>query len=162
MSISNVIRSVLRPHSTWPSNNAFAIRTLRRTFTAGTITNDDMTTDVVEEVAEAPSWSPKMIAWQAHSYGTIDDLVLTSNARSPLVVGPRELLVRIKASSVNPLDALMAGKWTSPVSLSLYQFDIFTIFFRGFRSGIVGHHSPSTTVFSPQTHRVSIDIGARF
>lgn len=112
MSISNAIRSVLRPLSIWPSNNAFAIRTVGRSFTAGTITNDDMTTDIVEEIAEAttPLWSPKMIAWQAHSYSTIDDLVLTSNARSPVVVGPRELLVRVKASSVNPLDTLMAGK----------------------------------------------------
>lgn len=112
MSISNVIRSVLKPLSKLPSNNVFPIHTVRRTFTAVSITNDDMTRDTVELIPEttAPSWSPKMIAWQAHSYGTIDDLMLTSNARSPLVVGPRELLVRVKASSVNPLDALMARK----------------------------------------------------
>jgi hypothetical protein len=110
MSISKAIRSVLRPHSNWPSNNVLAIHTVRRTYTAVSITNDDMTTDIAEVIAEttAPLWSPKMIAWQAHSYSTIDDLVLTSNARSPLVVGPRELLVRVKASSVNPLDVLMA------------------------------------------------------
>jgi len=52
-----------------------------------------------------------MIAWQAHSYGTVDDLVLTSNARSPTMLAANEVLVRVKASSVNPLDVLMAGEW---------------------------------------------------
>jgi len=57
------------------------------------------------------AWSSKMIAWQAHSYSTVDDLVLTSNARSPTMVAANEVLVRVKASSVNALDVLMAGEW---------------------------------------------------
>jgi len=56
------------------------------------------------------AWSSKMIAWQAHSYSTVDDLVLTSNARSPTMVEAHEVLVHVKASSVNPLDVLMAGE----------------------------------------------------
>ncbi|XP_050442958.1 reticulon-4-interacting protein 1 homolog, mitochondrial-like isoform X2 [Adelges cooleyi] len=75
-----------------------------------TATTADVTcTPVLDDqiVANSASWSPKMLAWQVHSYGTLDDLVLTNNARSPVVIGPKDVLVRVKASSVNPLDVLM-------------------------------------------------------
>lgn len=90
----------------------------RRTFTSSySATADDMTVDIPttdDKSGTTPTqtaWSSKMIAWQAHSYSTVDDLVLTSNARSPTMVEANEVLVRVKASSVNPLDVLMAGKW---------------------------------------------------
>lgn len=90
----------------------------RRTFatSCSVTTADDMTVDSAAtaddfaETAANATWSAKMIAWQAHSYSTIDDLVLTSNARSPTMVEAHEVLVRVKASSVNPLDVLMAGE----------------------------------------------------
>lgn len=50
-----------------------------------------------------------MTAWQMNSYGTYEDLTLNAGARSP-AIGPKEVLVRVKASSVNPIDVLMAGK----------------------------------------------------
>lgn len=118
MSKSNTIfRLVFRSFPISPSKNTFVSRTIRRRTL--TTTANDMTVDITatdhETVEEVPStqtaWSSKMIAWQAHSYSTIDDLVLTSNARSPTMVAAHEVLVRVKASSVNPLDVLMAGEW---------------------------------------------------
>lgn len=107
MSKSNTIRLALRSFSISPQNPLFVTQTFQRTFTSTTTYN--MT---VDETAAKTTWSSKMIAWQVHSYSTIDDLVLTSNARSPVMVRPKEVLVRIKASSVNPLDILMTGKYS--------------------------------------------------
>lgn len=111
MSKSNAIRSALRRSlSVLPSRrNPAVTRPAHRSFTATTDLGDDMTADAVAEPIAA-SWSSKMIAWQAHAYGSVDELVLTSNARSPAVMGSRDVLVRVKASSVNPLDVLMAGE----------------------------------------------------
>lgn len=56
-------------------------------------------------------WPPRMAAWQlTESYGTFEDLTLNAGVDSPASVGPKELLVRVKASSVNPIDVLMAGE----------------------------------------------------
>ncbi|KAE9532116.1 hypothetical protein AGLY_010318 [Aphis glycines] len=117
MSKSNTIFSlVFRSFPISPSRNTFVARTIRRrTFTSSySATADDMTVDIPttdDKSGTTPTqtaWSSKMIAWQAHSYNTVDDLVLTSNARSPTMVEANEVLVRVKASSVNPLDVLMA------------------------------------------------------
>jgi len=131
----------------------------RRSFTSSySATADDMTVDIPttdDKSGTTPTqtaWSSKMIAWQAHSYSTIDDLVLTSNARSPTMVADNEVLVRVKASSVNPLDVFMTGKWWKKgcsVACVLY-FCCFTVF-RGLWSGTVGHHSPSTANVPTQT-----------
>lgn len=113
--MSKSIRLVLRSFSISPSTNQFVYRTIRRTFVT-TCNAEDMTAEIVatsQPTTTSTTWSPKMIAWQAHSYGTIDDLVLTNNARSPAMVGPKDVLVHIKASSVNPLDVLMTGNLTN-------------------------------------------------
>jgi len=117
MSKSNTIfRLVFRSFPISPSKNTFVSRTIRRrtlTTTANDMTVDITATDHEKETETSTqnAWSSKMIAWQVHSYSTIDDLVLTSNARSPTMVEAHEVLVRVKASSVNPLDVLMTGKW---------------------------------------------------
>lgn len=56
------------------------------------------------------SWSPRMVAWQIDSYGTFENLTLNDQVQTPATVGPNEVLVRVKASSVNPIDDLMIGK----------------------------------------------------
>lgn len=120
MSKSNTIfRIAYRSFPILPSKNTFVARTIRRRTltTSSSATVDDMTVDIdaidhkIETTTTQTAWSSKMIAWQVHSYSTVDDLVLTSNARSPTMVAAHEVLVRVKASSVNPLDVLMAGEW---------------------------------------------------
>ncbi|VVC30914.1 Hypothetical protein CINCED_3A018034 [Cinara cedri] len=52
--------------------------------------------------------APRMVAWQMDAYGTYEDLKANDQVPAPTEVGPKEVLVRIKASSVNPIDVLMA------------------------------------------------------
>ena len=50
----------------------------------------------------------KIQAWQIHSYGGVDDLKL-SNTRIPVISKPNELLIKVDASSVNPIDVAMSS-----------------------------------------------------
>ncbi|XP_012054771.1 PREDICTED: reticulon-4-interacting protein 1, mitochondrial [Atta cephalotes] len=48
----------------------------------------------------------KMQAWQIHSYNGLEDLRL-SNVRMPMITNPTDVLVKIEATSVNPIDVAM-------------------------------------------------------
>lgn len=48
----------------------------------------------------------KMQAWQIHSYGGLEELKL-SNVRIPVINRPTDILVKVEASSVNPIDIYM-------------------------------------------------------
>ena len=56
----------------------------------------------------------KMQAWQIHSYNGLEDLRL-SKVRIPMITNPTDVLVKIEATSVNPIDVAMTG-----ISASLY------------------------------------------
>jgi len=47
-----------------------------------------------------------MRSWQIHSYGGIEDLQLSSS-RIPLIKSPNDVLVKVHAASVNPIDLAM-------------------------------------------------------
>ncbi|KAL0126682.1 hypothetical protein PUN28_005213 [Cardiocondyla obscurior] len=47
-----------------------------------------------------------MQAWQIHSYNGLKDLRL-SNVRTPVITNPTDVLVKIEAASVNPIDVAM-------------------------------------------------------
>lgn len=51
----------------------------------------------------------KVQAWQIHAYGGIDELKL-SDTRTPPLLKPSDVLIRVDASSVNPIDVAMIGK----------------------------------------------------
>ncbi|KAF3430289.1 hypothetical protein E2986_00320 [Frieseomelitta varia] len=48
----------------------------------------------------------KMQAWQIHSYGGLEELKL-SNVRIPVIAKPTDVLVKVEASSINPIDVAM-------------------------------------------------------
>ncbi|XP_003707613.1 NAD(P)H oxidoreductase RTN4IP1, mitochondrial [Megachile rotundata] len=48
----------------------------------------------------------KMQAWQIHSYGGLEELKL-SHVRIPMIAKPTEILVKVEASSINPIDIAM-------------------------------------------------------
>ncbi|KAI4483680.1 hypothetical protein M0804_007940 [Polistes exclamans] len=48
----------------------------------------------------------KMLAWQVHSYGDLDELKL-SNVKIPIITKPTEVLIKVQAASVNPIDIAM-------------------------------------------------------
>ena len=60
----------------------------------------------------------KMQAWQIHSYNGLEDLKL-SNVRIPVIMQPRDVLVKIEAASVNPIDVAMTSKYSIYFWLSL-------------------------------------------
>ncbi|KAF5283343.1 hypothetical protein FQR65_LT13892 [Abscondita terminalis] len=52
--------------------------------------------------------SNKMRAWQIHSYGDLTELQFT-NARIPCIEDPKDVLISVKAASLNPIDLVMIG-----------------------------------------------------
>lgn len=52
----------------------------------------------------------KMKSWQVHSYGDIDELQLTM-CRVPIIKNPNDVIVKVSASSVNPIDIAMMCKF---------------------------------------------------
>jgi hypothetical protein len=55
-------------------------------------------------------YGSKMLAWQIHSYGGLEELKLSESVRIPHIKGPNDVLIEISASSVNPIDVAMMGK----------------------------------------------------
>jgi len=62
----------------------------------------------------------RMQAWQIHSYNGLDDLRL-SNVRMPMITNPTDVLVKIEAASVNPIDVAMTG--------TLFLFNCICVFY---------------------------------
>jgi hypothetical protein len=53
----------------------------------------------------------RMSGWQIHSYSeNVADMQFTQNLKKPYIKKPSQLLVKIHASSVNPIDVAMMGK----------------------------------------------------
>lgn len=50
-----------------------------------------------------------MTAWVIDKYGTNEVLRLTKNAPLPIVHYPNEVIVKVQAASMNPLDISMRG-----------------------------------------------------
>ena len=51
-----------------------------------------------------------MSAWHLHEYGSIDQLKLSNSVPLPIISRPHDVLVRVQAASVNPVDVMMVGK----------------------------------------------------
>lgn len=58
----------------------------------------------------------KIQAWQIHAYGGIDELKLSSTKVPPLLK-PSDVLIQVDASSVNPIDVAMTGKFNRGIFL---------------------------------------------
>lgn len=52
----------------------------------------------------------KMGAWQIHAYSGIDELQYSDKVKIPTINTNNDVLVKIKASSVNPIDIAMTSK----------------------------------------------------
>lgn len=60
---------------------------------------------VYERISKFSSGSRKLMrSWELHSYGGPSDLQLTTAARVPVIRNPKDVIVNVKASSVNPID----------------------------------------------------------
>ena len=56
-----------------------------------------------------------MSAWQIHEYGGLDQLSLSTSAQTATIKHPTELLIKVHAASLNPLDVRMMGMLTATV-----------------------------------------------
>lgn len=56
----------------------------------------------------------KMLAWQIHSYGGLKELQL-SNVRIPVISSPTEVLIKVDAASINPIDIAMTKGYGASV-----------------------------------------------
>lgn len=52
----------------------------------------------------------KMAAWQIHSYGGLEELQLSKSVRIPTIMNPNDILIKVSAASVNPIDIAMMGE----------------------------------------------------
>lgn len=50
-----------------------------------------------------------MQAWQVFEYGSPDKLHLNTAAKIPIIRSPLDILVKVHAASINPLDVRMLG-----------------------------------------------------
>lgn len=50
-----------------------------------------------------------MKSWQIHNYGGPSELQLNESDRIPVLNGPHEVLVKVLAASVNPIDLAMTN-----------------------------------------------------
>ncbi|GAB0091810.1 Reticulon-4-interacting protein 1 [Sergentomyia squamirostris] len=66
----------------------------------------------------------KMSGWEIHSYGGIDELQFSDNIRIPQIQQGSEVMIRIKAASINPLDVDMIGGYGAALLNTLRRGDI--------------------------------------
>lgn len=52
----------------------------------------------------------KMSGWQIHSYGALDEIQYSDSLKMPVLRSPNQVLVKVTASSVNPIDVAMISK----------------------------------------------------
>lgn len=53
----------------------------------------------------------KMSGWQIHAYGVPqEEIQFSDGIKMPILKSPTQLLVRVKAASVNPIDVAMISK----------------------------------------------------
>lgn len=53
-----------------------------------------------------------MSAWLIDQYGSNEVLKFSDETPAPTVNSPNEVMVKVHATSLNPLDIAMRGKWT--------------------------------------------------
>ena len=56
-----------------------------------------------------PQQSNRMLAWQINSFGDLKDLQLYPSAKIPVLTKPNQVLIKVAAASVNPIDTAMLG-----------------------------------------------------
>lgn len=65
-----------------------------------------MTTKEPHQSSQHPG---KMKGWQIHEYGGIELLQCNEHIKIPIINSPNDVLVEVKAASVNPIDVAMMG-----------------------------------------------------
>ncbi|KAK7487754.1 hypothetical protein BaRGS_00021021 [Batillaria attramentaria] len=70
---------------------------------------------VTKRCASTAKSPAKMMAWQIYQYGGNEELTLSDRARAATIKAPNELLIKVHAASVNPIDVKMRGGYGQKV-----------------------------------------------
>ena len=54
-----------------------------------------------------------MPSWQIYKYGDINELTLSRKRYLPVIEHPQDVLIRVEAASINPIDSLIMGRYLS-------------------------------------------------
>ena len=73
-------------------------------------------------VAQVKPKHDKMSSWQIHAYGDLSELQYSPQMRIPHITQPNQVLVKVDAASVNPIDVAMIG------TFRVYFFERVTYF----------------------------------
>lgn len=65
-----------------------------------------------------------MSAWQLVDYGGIDSLEFVSNLPVPRIASSKEVLIQVKAASVNVLDPWMPGEFLTNFNFLKYNLSL--------------------------------------
>lgn len=60
-----------------------------------------------------------MSAWVIDQYGSNEVLKFSEEIPAPTVSSPDEIMIKVHATSLNPLDIAMRGKWNQKINLHL-------------------------------------------
>lgn len=60
-------------------------------------------------IAQVKPRHDKMSSWQIHAYGDLSELQYSPQMRIPHITQPNQVLVKVEAASVNPIDVAMIG-----------------------------------------------------
>lgn len=66
---------------------------------------------IAQRYASSGKSPAKMQAWQIYQYGGNEELTLSDGARAATIKGPNELLIKVHAASINPIDVNMRGSF---------------------------------------------------
>ena len=62
-----------------------------------------------------------MSAWQIHDNNGIEDLRLVADLELPIISSPCDVLIQVKAASINKLDLMMTGDFKTVVFIYKYK-----------------------------------------
>lgn len=69
------------------------------------------------------NFTNRMCGWQIHSYSDqISELILSDKLVKPFISSPSQLLVKITASSVNPIDTAMMSESNLIIFIKFHNF----------------------------------------
>ncbi|XP_066141407.1 reticulon-4-interacting protein 1 homolog, mitochondrial-like [Euwallacea fornicatus] len=93
----------------------------------------------ISQQATKPKDIRKILSWTIHSYGDLNELQLIET-RIPIITNPDDVLVQVKAASLNPIDLFMLGGYgrTSFQMLRNNEIEFPLILGRDFSGTIIG------------------------
>uniref|UniRef100_A0A1B0BRP7 Enoyl reductase (ER) domain-containing protein n=1 Tax=Glossina palpalis gambiensis TaxID=67801 RepID=A0A1B0BRP7_9MUSC len=69
----------------------------------------------IQTQAQAHEHKLKMSGWQIHNYGDFDELLFSDRLKVPQIKQSNEILLKVQATSINPIDVAMLGGYGSAV-----------------------------------------------